>query len=373
MTRIAFNAHLLSPQANYRAAGIHNVLHHLLLNIPALAPVDWSLTAFVGRDYHATYPNVTLRHSRLDTQRAPVRILWEQAAQPAQLRSFDLYHTPAYVAPLVCPPPIVATVHDLAFIRYPHVLSAGRRLYLRLFTALTCHRAKALTAMSQSTANDMVQLLGVPAEKITVTWLGYDADLYRPYTPQEVATFRAQKGLPERFWLFVGTIEPRKNLPMLLQAYARLPRHERLPLVLGGGAGWGMAAVQEAIATHNLQEDVRFAGFIPITELPLWYNSAETFIYPSVFEGFGMPVLEAMACGTPVITSNVSSLPEVAQDAGVCLPPDDAEAWADALRCAFRDATWREQARTGGWRVAQTFSWKKTARHFLEAYAKAIK
>ncbi len=373
MTHIALNAHLLSPQAGYRAAGIHNVIHHLLHTLPQVAPPEWRFTAFVGRAYTHPYERVTMRHSRLDTQRVPVRIFWEQVLQPAQLLGFDLYHAPAYVAPLLCAPPIVVTIHDLSFIRYPETLSTGRRLYLRLFTALTCQRARVITAMSESTASDVVSLLGIPREKIIVTWLGYDAQRYRVYTPEAVAAFRAQKGLPERFWLFVGTIEPRKNLPMLLEAYARLPRGERLPLVLGGGAGWGMAAVQATIQTHGLQDEVRLVGFIPIIELPLWYNSAETFIYPSVFEGFGMPVLEAMACGTPVLTSNVSSLPEVAQDAGACLPPDDREAWADALRRAATDAAWREQARRDGLRVAQTFSWQQTARHVVAAYARALK
>ncbi len=372
MPHIGLNAHLLSSQVGYRAAGIHNVIHRLLLHLPQAAPSDWRFTAMVGPHVAADYPHVQLRRSRLNTEQPLQRIVWEQLLQPWQLADFDLLHAMAFVSPVLAALPTVVTVYDLSFVRYPQHLPAARRLYLRWLTALSCQRARRVTVISQSTADDLTTLLGVPRSKIDVTLLGYDSAHYCPRPASEVAAFRARHGLPERFWWFVGTIEPRKNLPLLLDAYAALPRSERLPLLLGGGRGWGQAEVEAKIAQHGLRGDVRLVGFVPAADLPLWYNAAEVFVYPSVFEGFGLPVLEAMACGTPVLTSNVSSLPEVAQEAGLCLPPHDAAAWAEALRRVYHDAKWRASARACGLAVARRFTWQQTALSTLQSYQKAL-
>jgi glycosyltransferase involved in cell wall biosynthesis len=172
--------------------------------------------------------------------------------------------------------------------------------------------------------------------------------------------------------LFLGTLEPRKNLPMLLEAYAALRPSERLPLVLAGGKGWDYEPIFSAIQRYKMMSEVRLPGYIPVEELPLWYNSAELFVYPSVYEGFGLPVLEAMACGTPVIVSDASSLPEVAGSAGLCLPPQDVPAWTNALRMAGSDAGWRQQASARGLEQAARFSWIETARQTVASYGKAL-
>lgn len=369
---IGLNAHLLSSQAGYRTAGIHGYIHHLLTALPEVAPEDWRFTAMVGGANRAQFEGVTMMRAGLDTESPLKRILWEQMMQPAQLGQFDLYHALAFVAPFRLSTPTVVTVYDLTFMRYPERLSTPRRLYLRMFTAMTCRRARRVIAISQSTADDLTELLDIPAEKIDVTPLGYDADLYRPIPKNELNDFSTMHDLPERFWLFVGTLEPRKNLVMLLNAYASLPKSERLPLILGGGRGWMVDDIFATIERHGLGDEVKAIGFIPTEDLPLWYNSAEVFIYPSVFEGFGLPVLEAMACGTPVLTSNVSSLPEVAGTAGMTLPPDDVDIWADALKTAYHSAEWRDSAREKGFERAKQFSWTKTAQLTVESYQKAM-
>ena len=369
---IGLNAQLLSSQPGYRAAGIHQVIHQLLSHLPSQAPPDWRFTAFVGARNTANYDGVTMRRSRWDTESAPKRILWEQLAQPWQQGQFDLAHDMAFVSPLLGSRPSVVTVYDLSFLRYPERLTAARRLYLRLLTGISCQRARRVTAISHSTGQDLSTLLGIAPDKIDVTPLGYDAAVYRPLPPEEIAAFRARHGLPDRFWLFIGTLEPRKNLIMLLKAYAALPRSERLPLILAGGKGWGYAPIFDTIQAYDLAGDVSLPGFLPSEDIAYWYNSAETFLYPSVFEGFGLPVLEAMACGTPVITSNVSSLPEVAGDAGLCLPPDDVDAWTEALRLARSDASWRDQTRHSGLLAAQAFDWKVTARLTVQSYQRAL-
>src|SRR5262249_40235494 len=157
-------------------------------------------------------------------------------------------------------------------------------------------------AISHSTANDLTQTMRIPADKIDVAAPGCDPAVFRLLPAEQIAAFRAKKHLPDRFWLFIGTLEPRKNLTTLIEAYAAL--QDRPPLIIGGGKGWDYDPIYEMVSRHHLEDLVQFVGFIPAEDLAIWYNCAEVFIYPSVFEGFGLPVLEAMACGTPVIVSD---------------------------------------------------------------------
>jgi len=159
---------------------------------------------------------------------------------------------------------------------------------------------------------------------------------------------------------------------MLLQAYAALPTAERLPLILAGGKGWDFETIYQAIEHYDLDKWVQLPGYLPIEELPLWYNSAEVFLYPSVFEGFGIPVLEAMACGTPVIVSDASSLPEVAGSAGLTLPPQAVDQWTQALSRAYADAAWREQAVHQGFVEIKRYSWQLTATQTINSYQQAL-
>jgi len=369
---IGLNAHLLSSQAGYRSAGIHGYIDHILRHVPSIAPDDWQFTAMVGGANTAGYDHVTMRRAIWDTESPAKRILWEQLLQPLHLGQYDLYHAMAFAGPLLLNTPMVVTVYDLTFIRYPERLTTARRRYLSAFTSLTCRRAKRVIAISQSTADDLTELLDIPADKIDITPLGYDSSRFYPMGNDEINAFRTKQDLPERFWLFVGTLEPRKNLVTLLNAYAQLPENEQLPLILGGGKGWMVDDIFATIERHGLGDKVSHIGFIPTEDLPLWYNSAEIFVYPSVFEGFGLPVLEAMACGTPVITSNVSSLPEVAGHAGLTLPPDDIASWTSALSQAYHHQAWRDRTRADGLVRAQEFTWERTARLTIESYRKAI-
>lgn len=370
--RVGLNAHLLSAGEGYRSAGIHGYISNLLRHLPSHAPADWRFQALVGAANSASFPGVAMARASFDTQSPLNRIIWEQVLQPTQLRRFDLYHALAFVAPLVLNTAMVVTVYDLSFLRYPERLSLPRRLYLRSMTALTCMRARRVLAISQSTADDLTAFLGVPPGKIDVTPLGYDRALFRSLQPAATARFRRKQKLPERFWLYIGTLEPRKNLLMLLRAYRQLAPAERLPLILGGGVGWRGREVLAAIERLDLGESIRHLGFIPTADLPFWYNCAEAFLYPSVFEGFGLPVLEAMACGAPVVTSNASSLPEVVGAAGKILPPQEQEAWTVALRELKANADWRADARERGLERAGRFSWAQTAELTLASYRKAL-
>ncbi len=372
MTHIGLNAHLLSGKASYRSAGIHGYIYHTLVNLPAAAPKDWHFTAMVGAANTLKLDGFHIHRSKWDTDTPIRRILWEQAIQPFQLSNFDLYHGLAFVSPLILTKPSIITVYDLSFLHYPQVLSTSRRLYLRMFTALSCRRAERVIAISQSTARDVHESFGIPLGKIDVAPPGYDPTIYKQLPSGEIAAFRARRNLPDRFWLFLGTLEPRKNLPILLQAYAGVSDSERLPLILAGGKGWDYQAIFDAIDRYHLSEWIQLPGYLPIEELPLWYNSAEVFLYPSVFEGFGIPVLEAMACGTPVIISDASSLPEVAGKAGITLPPQAVDQWTQALRRAYGDTSWRQQATQQGLAEAKRYSWQLTADQTIKSYQQAL-
>lgn len=369
---IGLNAHLLSGQSGYRSAGIHSYITGLLRHLHEVAPPDWTFTAFVGQGNEATFPGIETRPSKMSTESPLRRIYWEQAVQPSELKGIDLYHALAFVAPAMTRVPFVATVYDLSFVHYPERLPLSRRLYLRWFTALTCQRAKRVIAISQSTARDLSTVFGVDESKVDIALPGYDHDQFRPLPREHTEPFRAANDLPARFWLFVGTLEPRKNLVTLLEAYAALPITSRLPLVIAGGKGWDYEPIFDAVKKHELKEWVRFPGYIPSDKLRFWYNCAEVFIYPSVFEGFGLPVLEAMACGTPVITSEASSLPEVIGNTGPRVVPNDVAGWTEALRRAADDKAWRDQARLNGRERAKGFSWLETARSTVESYKKAV-
>jgi glycosyltransferase involved in cell wall biosynthesis len=372
MTHIGLNAHLLSGQAGYRSAGIHGYIYNTLAHLPTAAPDNWQFTAMVGANNRLEFDGIAMRRSRWNTESPLRRILWEQFGQPRQLGQFDLYHALAFVAPIWLRSPMVVTIYDLSFIHYPQVLSASRRLYLRAFTRITCQRARRIIAISHSTAHDVIETMKINSDKVDVAAPGYNQDIFRPLPPNEIAEFRRRKNLPERFWLFIGTLEPRKNLPTLLEAYANLPERERPPLLLGGGKGWLYDDIFATIERRELGESVRFLGFVPAEELALWYNSAEIFVLPSVFEGFGLTALEAMACGTPIIVSDASSLPEVAGSAGMCVAPHDVDAWTHALHIALTDANWREQASQRGLEEVKRYTWQSTAGATIRSYQCAL-
>ncbi|MCX7682258.1 MAG: glycosyltransferase family 4 protein, partial [Anaerolineae bacterium] len=314
----------------------------------------------------------TVLRSRWPTGRVPVRVLWEQLAQPFVLRAIgaDLVHGPVFVGPLLAPCPTVITVHDLSFLRFPELFRPANRLYLALMTRLSARRAHRLIAVSAFTAAETTRLLGIPSERISVIYHGVDP-AFRPLPPDEVAEFRHRMGLPPRFVLFVGTLEPRKNLVRLVEAFARI-RDNQVRLVLVGGQGWLCAELFASVEALGLTERVIFAGYVDNETLPLWYNAATVLAYPSLYEGFGLPVLEAQACGTPVLASNTSSLPEAAGDAAIMVPPDDVEALATALDQLLSSEGLRQEMRERGLRHAAQFSWQRTARETAQVYRLAL-
>ena len=369
--RTAINAHLLSGEAGYRSAGVHQYIYHLLRHVGEVDP-DVVCTALLGEGRIPAGASVQEVRSRLPTGRASVRVLWEQLVQPLVLRRIeaDLVHAPAFVGPLIAPCPVVVTIHDLSFIRFPRLFRPANRLYLRTFTRLSARRARRFIAVSAHAAEETHRLLDVPRERIDVVYHGVEPRFY-PYPPEEVEAFRKRKGLPKSFVLFVGTLEPRKNLERLVRAFARAKVQEA-KLVLVGGKGWLYDRLFEAVTELGLQDDVIFAGYVAGDELPLWYNAAVMVAYPSIYEGFGLPVLEAQACGIPVLTSTASSLPEAAGQAGLLVDPEDVDAIADGLCRLLEDDALRDELRAKGLAHAKGFTWESTVEETVSVYHRAL-
>lgn len=369
---IAINAHLLAHTSSFRRAGVSHYIEQLLLHMAQLDQTNrYSIYTTRGLDAAALGlpANFAVRPSRLPTINPRVRIPWEQMLAPLLLRATraDIYHGMLNVVPLACPVPSVVTIHDLAFIRFPHTFRAYNRTYLDLATRLSARRAASICAVSEHTRREVVGLLGVPPERVVVTYNAARAH-FKPPAPAQLADFRARQGLPERFILYVGTLEPRKNLVTLLEAYHRLRGSSDVPLIIGGGRGWMYQPVFERLDALGLREHVHFAGYLSEEELPLWYAAATLFVFPSLYEGFGMPPLEAMACGTPVVTSNSTSLPEVVGDAGLMVPPTDADALAAAMLRLLQDDALHAEMRARGLQRPAAFSWQTSAARTLQVY-----
>ncbi len=372
--RIGLNAHLLNLSGNYRSAGINWYIYHLLQHLPAAA--DYDYTVFLSDQDARGHLNLPISPSHWPTHQPVVRIAWEQLVQPFALKRerIDLLHAMAFAGPLAISIPWVVTIYDLSFMRYPHSFNAAKRIYLTWAVKSSLRRAQRVIAISASTRRDLVSMFGVPANQVSVVYCGIDPAFNSPRDRSEVDAFRAQRGLPEKFILHVGTIEPRKNIARLIRAFARAKCTARLPhrLVLIGARGWKYAEVDQVIEQENMKDEVIFTGYVPQDELPLWHRAADLFVYPSLYEGFGLPPLDAMASGTPVVVSNASSLPEVVGDAALLVAPTDENALAEAIVSALTDSARREQMTARGLAQAAKFSWARAARETAEVYRSVL-
>ena len=309
------------------------------------------------------------RATRLGT-RTPAHSRFERLTLPWELlrAKLDLLHSTDFVAPRLRRTWSVVTIHDLAFLLHPEfVTEASRRYYGKVRD--TVRRADALIAVSERTKRDIVRLLGVPPENVTVIHHAADAAYVQINDSEALTRFRDTRELPDRFILFVGTLEPRKNLKGLLDGYA-LARDGGLdqPLLIVGRQGWLMDDLDQQVARLNLTPHVRFYGPAEERDLVYLYNLASALVLPSFYEGFGFPILEAMACGTPVISSDAACLPEIVGDAGLLFPPTDTESLARHLLAVTEDDESAKRLQRAGLARAAEFSWDRTALQTLAIY-----
>ncbi len=285
----------------------------------------------------------------------------------------DLVHATNGILPHCGGTPTVLTVQDVTFLSHPEVHNRLIRFHLRRMVPRACRRAKLVVVPSRATAEELGRRCRLDSAKIRVVHDGYDDARFTPDPQPGDEAVLGRHGLDRPFVLFVGTIEPRKNLVRLLEAFAQL-RREGLPqrLALVGGLGWGYRPIIERLTSADLGGGVVRLGHVADADLPALYRGAAAFVYPSLFEGFGLPALEAMACGAPVITSNASSLPEVVGEAALTVSPHDVAALTTALRATLTNQTLARRLRAAGPIRAASFTWRETARGMAEVYREAL-
>jgi len=294
------------------------------------------------------------------------RLSWEMAAHPP-----DVLFVPAHVLPILHPRRSVVTVHDLGYLYFPGAHRRLDRIYLDLSTRFNAQFAAHVLADSQATRRDLIACYGTPEDRISVVYPGRD-EAFSPVTSRDqLAEARARYRLPMHYILCLGTLQPRKNLARLFEAFALLARRNLgselvgLKLVVVGKQGWLYQGFMRQIERLGLQEDVIFTGYVPRADLPAILSGASVFVFPSLYEGFGFPVVEAMVCGTPVVCSNTASIPEVAGNAALLVDPTDVEAMAQAISCILCDEELRATLRERGFAQARKFSWQRCARETL--------
>jgi glycosyltransferase involved in cell wall biosynthesis len=283
-----------------------------------------------------------------------------------------LLHVPNFILP-PCANPTVATLHDFSHLHYPHFHPRERRVYLDRYLPRTLQHATRLIAVSEFVRQEAMALFGVPAERIIAVPNGVDP-VFHPYPHAEILPVLSRYGLqPGGYLLAVATLEPRKNLGRLAEAYGRLPAtlRQRYPLILVGARGWLTETLERQLAPLERSGQVRRLGYVPQADLPALYAGAHAFAYPSLYEGFGLPVLEALASGVPVLTANRASLPEVAGDAALLVEPEEVDALTAGLERLLVDQDWRTGAVERGLRQAGRFSWTRCVEETVAVYREA--
>lgn len=354
--RIGINSALMSGRQGYRQTGISRYISELVSGLRDVMSPDDKLL-MLGQKLG------NLQDSAL------FRIGWEQTGLPMTVAAqrLDVLHGPLSVLPMAARVHGVITVHDLAFLKFPDQVPAKRRNWLIAGTRLSARKADRIITISENTKTDLLNWLKLPDEKVRVIPLAISPQIQR-VSGTSLDVFRMKIEVDRPYILAVGTLEPRKNLPTLLRAFAKIKDEIDHQLVLVGPEGWLTRELKETLDDLSLGDRVRLTGFVSDSELGGWYSAADLFAYPSWYEGFGLPSIEAMHCGAPVLASNTSSFPEVVGDAGVLIPPGDVDLWATTMRDMLRDRARLDDLRARGFARAADFSWRRTAQETYDVY-----
>ena len=350
----------------------------------ALAQIDTSnqFHLFVSGATKSTLPsplssNFTWKPTRFSP--AWLARIWHRTQLPIPVEVFtgqvDLYHATDFtLPPTLSKTKTVVTVHDLSFVRVPDAASARLRAYLNAVVPRSVRRATHVLADSQATKDDICDLYGLQDADVTVLLSGIDARYKLVSNNNVLMTTRNKYNISDKPYIFsIGTVQPRKNYSRLIRAL-KIIREGGLDvqLVIAGGKGWLEGEMYKTLDETKMHEHVNLIGFVDDEDIPALYSDAECVAYVSLYEGFGFPVLEGMACGTPVVTSNVSSMPEVAGDVAIMVDPYDVEAIADAIETVLTDSALREEMIQQGYKHASHFTWEKSARQLHSIYAQVL-
>ncbi len=307
----------------------------------------------------------------------PARIWWDQVALPYKVfsKKVDVFHMPAFSAPIFYSGKMVANCHDLIGKLFPENFSLSSRFYWAHLLPFSVKKANKIITISESSKRDIIRLLGVPEDRIKVTYLAKNSN-FRPIENLDLIKKNKEKYSKGRpFILYVSTLEPRKNHLNLLKIFNIIVKEHKIKhnLVLTGKKGWYYKELYDFINKENLEDRVVFAGYVPDYDLPALYNAADLFVFPSLYEGFGLPIVEAQACGLPVISSNTSSMPEIVERSGILLNPKDVEVWADNIYKVLTNENMQKEMREKGLLQAKKFSWEKCAQETLQVYEEVYK
>jgi glycosyltransferase involved in cell wall biosynthesis len=366
--RIAIDAHAVGAKLGGNESYAVNL-------IEALAQIDSAnhYTIYITTDearerFHGRWPNFKVRATLPHTPliRIPLTLSAELRKNPV-----DVLHV-QFTAPPFCPCPVVVSIHDLSFEHLPQTFKRRSRTQLRLTVRHSARRAARIISLSEHGRRDIIETYGITAERVTAIPLAAPSHFAPVQDNRELQRVRHNYGIDGDYILTVGSIQPRKNLARLVQAYASLRGNksaDKLPkLVLVGKSGWLYDETLRALKETGVADTVVLTGYVPQEDLPALYSGALCFVYPSYFEGFGLPPLEAMKCGAPVIVGNKTSLPEVVGDAALTVDPFDVEAIASAMQRVIESPALREELSIKGQARAETFDWRETARKTLAIY-----
>jgi glycosyltransferase involved in cell wall biosynthesis len=360
--RVAIDAHFIGRQATGGETYTRGLLRALAANS------DVEPIALFDPDTRVP-PGDRIAHGYL-RWRNPVGRLLADLNAVGRRWGAHLLHT-QFVRPPRSDVPCVVTIHDLSFERLPGLFSRRMTARLRLTVPWSARHAAAVVTVSQHARSEVMELYGLPDQRVHVTRLAAD-EHFRPISAESCGSALEELGLEASYLLCVGTVQPRKNLERVVQAYALLAPSSRPKLVIAGPEGWHSSRVFESVRRHRLEDQVRFVGYVSPNQLVALYNGAAAFAYPSLYEGFGLPVLEAMACGTPTLTSDLSSLPEVAGNAAVLVDPRDVDSIRMGLEQVLLDTDLRLRLREAGYRQAARFSWDRCGRETAAVYRSVL-
>lgn len=364
--RIGIDGHHLGGSSG----GNETVLTSLLDTLGPLAPEHTFVVFYTQPHYRPPRTTANVTYRRL----WPSHALWRQAGGlglAARRQRVDALLS-FYWSPLLFPGSRqLLSIHDVGHRYFPEHFTTRRRLQLEVAVRSGIARAKHIVTLTEHSKHTIAESYGVPLERITVTYCGVDTSFYRPAPPERIAAVKRRLGIDRDYLLHVGNLMPRKNLAGLIEAFGLLKRETRLDhvLVIVGRRRWLTGAIFDAAARSGLSDDIVFTGYVPTDELPALYSGAALYVMPSYFEGFGIPVIEAMACETPVVSSNATSLPEIIGEAGLLFDPTDAAEMAAAMARALGDAELCATLVARGSEQVRRFTTEECARRYLAALA----
>ena len=361
-------------------SGVGNYVLHLTQNLKLVDPdSDYYFLAFkknlplLGTLEGPQNPLLTV----FSHENHPLGDFWEHFILPIRLvkKKIDIFHGPASLIPFRKDHyKTVVTIHDLVAFLFPETIPLKYGAYMRYLLRHAVKKADRIISVSQHTQEDLIKILKVPKEKIVVIHEA-PAPIFQPHDPEAVRTLLKNRyGLQKKYIYHLGNIEPRKNLIKLLEAFTLVCREvgTEYQLVVSGQKGWLIRSLSRFLKNYPMRDHLFFTGYVPHEDLPFFMNGAELFVFPSLYEGFGLPVLEAMRCGTPVISSNQSSIPEIMGGAGVLVDPTDVQELADRIIWLLRNKEERERLSRLGQAQAAGFSWTKVAEKTQQVYRSVI-